>query len=342
MFTFKPGTQFYNDHKALILQYEQTQRVLSDRLARYPGASATTDAIKKNLEAQVYSLFKKTLLKDGDHYRYADVLFENLDAFEEKYGKATKFVAPSLLRDAMLIKVVRQHCVKYQAELFQRIHKQSISRDYILQCGININDFRASKTDAKIDLFKYDSLLHFAARIGNIDAIGLLLEMGSDINSYKPAYKYTDTKNKTINTTPLGVAIASDNTRAARVLLEAGARVDMKEFPNLTYYQAITVNIKSADMEMLLMEYTRKQVNETDSFASDTSFTFTERMLIEDNKRLRASAEMLNNKIDEVIALVKPAINHAPSFFAQPFQPAIDEVNRGEPVAKKIKSMGVD
>lgn len=347
MLTFNRDTPFFNDHSELILQYEQTQRVLQDRQARSPAPAALIETLKTNLHAQAYSLFKKALEKDGDQYRYITVLTENIEYFDSLFGAGTKSISLSILRDRDAIKAVHRHIETCQAEVFKTIHNQSISKQSLLQCCIDINEFKAIKTNKDIELFKYDSLLHYATRIGNIDAIILLLEMGADINAYKPFYKYTDKRNTTINTTPLGVAIASDNTRAARTLLERGARLDMTEHLSINNFREITSQIHSADMQALLMEFGQKRFQQVDTSSCNTGYSFTELMLIKRNQELEKALAQLNSKFDQVIASLNPDATppesyQGPAFFARQYQAEQPNANGGEPAVKRVKSSGDD
>ncbi len=182
-----------------------------------------------------------------------------------------------------------------QKSIFQIAHIRSLKREDVLACGPFVKVLYAAQHEEDKQLFKYDSLLHYVARLGDVISVRVLLDLGFDVNGYKPDYNYKDKNNATINTTPLGVAIASDKTNVARVLLDAKASINLDEFVTATSKRKLTEKIESQDMRDLLVEFGLEQID-----SGRIQLSFNEQVLLAANRRLMDEIVLLHKRLDKL------------------------------------------
>lgn len=156
-------------------------------------ASQVTASVRDNLKAQITSLLSKALTRRGHDYIYLDFLFDNLVELEKIFNEV-KFKSKEDLHALKQIEELKNFYIRNQKTIFEIAHTRSLTREDIISCGPFITLLYASQHDSDKQIFKYDSLLHYVARLGDANSVQVLLDAGFEVDCYKPDYNYKDKK----------------------------------------------------------------------------------------------------------------------------------------------------
>lgn len=194
MLRFNDQSPFYQENAELIRQYNHTKQLLDKRqLDPKSAESEVMISARNNLKAQAASLLSKALAKHGDNYIHLEFLYQNFAVFDGMFKKEKK-QSKDDLHLLKQIELLKSYYTENQKSIFQIAYTRSLTKEDILACGPYLNLLYASCHEEEKQLFKYDSLLHYVVRLGDVGSVQILLEAGFDVNGYKPDYSYKDKK----------------------------------------------------------------------------------------------------------------------------------------------------